>query len=327
MPTPLLDNLRRTGKLYRIAGPTGQPYSDEPSETAAQMTWDLLPQAIGVDATNVTDWMSQQGPDAIMDEVLEQPGLMPPWDTAWIEWDWSRENLLIDSWPVKRGGCLIWSGLNVTHELMEEAVRRWPGERIREWYAQPHRMIVLGPYLPWQGGVIGPWGYWSVAMDERGTPVMYEEEHLEVFGLGQRIMQERSRDTGQVADGVLPIKMATYIALRTFQFANCSNVDLVEVTPHLSRQQRRWHERTGEPINTWHELQIGSMGGRRYEPGERKAVQGLVRQHICRGHFATYTDEGKLFGKYTGRFWIPATVKGNPERGRADKGYVVEATA
>jgi hypothetical protein len=47
------------------------------------------------------------------------------------------------------------------------------------------------------------------------------------------------------------------------------------------------------------------------------------RYHICRGHFATYTEERKLFGKYVGRYWIPSHARGNIENGSIEKDYVV----
>jgi len=44
--------------------------------------------------------------------------------------------------------------------------------------------------------------------------------------------------------------------------------------------------------------------------------------HICRGHFATYTER-PLFGKYRGTFWVPMHVRGAVEAGRTTKDYTV----
>lgn len=46
---------------------------------------------------------------------------------------------------------------------------------------------------------------------------------------------------------------------------------------------------------------------------------------ICRGHFATYTDDRKLFGKYVGTFWRPDHARGSPEAGEVVKQYAVHA--
>lgn len=47
------------------------------------------------------------------------------------------------------------------------------------------------------------------------------------------------------------------------------------------------------------------------------------RMHLCQGHFRTYTDDAPLFGKLTGRFWIPAHIRGNEETGVVKKDYHV----
>ena len=47
--------------------------------------------------------------------------------------------------------------------------------------------------------------------------------------------------------------------------------------------------------------------------------------HMVRGNFAEYGADKPLFGKYTGRFWIPAHVRGKREEGQSvtPKDYVV----
>lgn len=47
--------------------------------------------------------------------------------------------------------------------------------------------------------------------------------------------------------------------------------------------------------------------------------------HICRGHFATYTDEKPLFGHFTGTVWKPSHVRGNVTEGIVSKDYRVHA--
>ncbi len=53
---------------------------------------------------------------------------------------------------------------------------------------------------------------------------------------------------------------------------------------------------------------------------------------IVRGHFSTYgmphpSDgkmRGKLFGKYSGRFWVPKHDVGTPKAGVIEKDYEVK---
>lgn len=43
--------------------------------------------------------------------------------------------------------------------------------------------------------------------------------------------------------------------------------------------------------------------------------------HLVRGHFAHYGEGSKLFGRYTGTFWIPPHSRGRKEFGEVRKGY------
>ena len=61
------------------------------------------------------------------------------------------------------------------------------------------------------------------------------------------------------------------------------------------------------------------------KPGER--VPADRRLHICRGHFATYSEDRPLLGKYAGRFWVPAHVRGRDLHGTVGKDDRVEAPA
>jgi len=48
---------------------------------------------------------------------------------------------------------------------------------------------------------------------------------------------------------------------------------------------------------------------------------------LVRGHFATYTQERPLFGRYAGTVFIPAHVRGTPEAGIVIKDYALAETA
>ena len=55
----------------------------------------------------------------------------------------------------------------------------------------------------------------------------------------------------------------------------------------------------------------------------RNGNETIMPHHYCRGHFATYTEEKPLFGKYSGKFWIPAHVRGSVKNGAVVKDYCV----
>ena len=116
-------------------------------------------------------------------------------------------------------------------------------------------------------------------------------------------------------------------ALLAICFAHCKGTEIEEHPP--SRQVRRAAERKKEPMFSFYTIDVrptarvlreeGSTATRSSTDG---AEQGIARAlHICRGHFAHYTDEHPLFGKYTGTFYRPMHLRGSVEQGVVVKDY------
>jgi hypothetical protein len=111
------------------------------------------------------------------------------------------------------------------------------------------------------------------------------------------------------------------ISLLAICFSHCKNVLIQEHQP--SRQVRRAAERKGEPAYSFHTIDIQPATRVLREEGE-VTKNGLAKAlHICRGHFAHYTTEKPLFGKYTGTFYRPMHVRGSAEQGIVGKDYRV----
>lgn len=101
-------------------------------------------------------------------------------------------------------------------------------------------------------------------------------------------------------------------------FCHCKNV---AITEQADRRPPKWHARTGVPILKFRTLNINPMREVLRREGRSEEV-GLQRAlHICRGHFATYTEEHPLFGKYVGTFFRPSHVRGASEAGVIVKDY------
>lgn len=163
-----------------------------------------------------------------------------------------------------------------------------------------------GGRSPSQNGPVatfGPAHLWRFAVYDNGTPADMRWIHL----LPDYPMQGWD--------------MAHLVLLGALNFCACSNIEVVE--PQRPRPERRRLERTGVRVHT---LTVHPRGKRtRTAKGE---PVGGTPLHSVRGHFATYGqgDRGLLFGKYAGRFWVPAHARGNPEHGRIDKDYVLDPT-
>lgn len=117
-------------------------------------------------------------------------------------------------------------------------------------------------------------------------------------------------------------KQWMYPLFLSLSFMHCKNVSLsgIEPRPKISRRHEKRH---GRPLTRYYTLEIEPMKqilrteGRSDEVGLKRAL------HICRGHFATYSPEKPLFGKYAGTFWKPQHVRGSKERGEVLKDYDV----
>lgn len=102
--------------------------------------------------------------------------------------------------------------------------------------------------------------------------------------------------------------------LLTFSFLSCNNVLIVDHDPRPKRKRNR-SKKPRRKAHSYRTLEIRPLKDVLRVRGKKRGKSGrkLSSVSITRGHFRTYTESGKLFGKYTGRFWIPSHVKG---RGR-----------
>lgn len=126
-----------------------------------------------------------------------------------------------------------------------------------------------------------------------------------------------------------PVSLEQFVAMAwpadvAMTFAHCKNVSMQEhrTPPKVAKKRAK----AGKPIGTTYKtLVIDPMKetlrteGNIEKNGLKKAL------HICRGHFATYTEDKPLFGKVTGTFWKPMHVRGNKKRGEVKKDYAIKA--
>lgn len=112
-------------------------------------------------------------------------------------------------------------------------------------------------------------------------------------------------------------KETHYEFLSGIELINCRNVATVPETvkPHMPRGMRK-----NAPRLRYHTLAINGLS-----PQPRKSssssASDLMPLHVCRGSFARYGDDKKLFGKLTGTFWRPMHVKGKSKNGHVVKDY------
>jgi hypothetical protein len=102
---------------------------------------------------------------------------------------------------------------------------------------------------------------------------------------------------------------------------NCRNVKTQEVQRVATKTKKQRRARNTSALS-YHTIVLPrhDSGG-----GGDGGATGRARLHTVRGHFATYTGEAPLFGKYTGTFWRPWSLRGNPDRGVVESDYKLEA--
>lgn len=136
-----------------------------------------------------------------------------------------------------------------------------------------------------------------------------------------RLLKMGSMDEEQFRMEMRFLCRPAFYALAMLQ---CANVTYEEVEQEINRQERRRRQRKKIKTARTYRIVVKVPGRKTVVVGERIAgsAKGERAFHAVRGHFSTYTEAGKLFGKYTGTFWIPAHVRGTGEPSGA-KGYVV----
>lgn len=112
--------------------------------------------------------------------------------------------------------------------------------------------------------------------------------------------------------------------LMAISFMHCKNVNRTDATASEGPEER-WLRRQKQPSLRYHVLEIDPMKEVLRTEGCAEST-GLKRAlHICRGHFATYTEGKPLFGRTVGTFWVPSHVRGSSKHGVVVKDYNVKS--
>jgi len=108
---------------------------------------------------------------------------------------------------------------------------------------------------------------------------------------------------------------------------HCNNIG-VRHHEIKGRDEKKFRTRFGPPANTGYRFTTLTFKAPRTrgQPAgeERDLLPGQRAEHGVLGHFANYGAEfgrGLLFGKYSGRFYVPPHQRGNPAYGIIDKTY------
>lgn len=114
-----------------------------------------------------------------------------------------------------------------------------------------------------------------------------------------------------------------FLVLHKFlSLLSCKNVVYGLEFPPIKIQKSR-AKKGKPPLSSYYILKLKPTTSRKDYEAKNLWTN---RVHLCRGHIREYTEDRPLFGKYTGRFWIPPHVRGDKKQGVIHKDYEVETT-
>ena len=108
----------------------------------------------------------------------------------------------------------------------------------------------------------------------------------------------------------------------TIYFMHCKNIQLGDATADHS-PSRKWLRRKKTDLLKHYSLSISPFRETLRKQGGIEKNGAKKALHICRGHFATYTENAPLFGKHTGVFFRPQHTRGHQSHGEVKKDYQV----
>lgn len=293
------------------------------SPETAEWSRERLEEAVVVSIENVAQYWAEHK-DATVMTPTDFPSVAPAFHTAFYETRWPKRDWTgTDYEAIQQNGLLPYAiGVGAyALENKDEKNQAFIAEYL-EGHMEPDmvRWIVF-LLLYWEitkGNIVGPVSATALMLDEygafiRSTDGQYRVAHVEL----DDDIEEGELDIF----GFISILHPTLLAM---SLTHCKNVALEDNEP-ARKLNRKHYKRHGLPLTTYKTLQIEPMKQTLNGQGGARTFGLSKALHICRGHFATYSPDKPLFGKYAGTFWKPQHVKGNKASGEIVKDYAVKA--
>lgn len=124
-------------------------------------------------------------------------------------------------------------------------------------------------------------------------------------------------------DNISAFSVGCSIAHVALMLLSCKNITATTISAPARLNKKR-ALRNNFPISEYKILEVSPSASRRVVGNNQNVLpKGLVRVHLCRGHFKEYTEENPLFGKAVGRYWWQPMVRGEKRRGMINKDYAI----
>ena len=170
------------------------------------------------------------------------------------------------------------------------------------------------------GGSKKPWlvGVYMFPAKESGAPIATGHHPLRRSVCFAHQVEEASEIAAALTAGLRFV----FPFMLTISFMHCKNLQTKEVGPS-TWDNRLWVKKHKKKLVRYYVLDIEPMGEVLEAEGGVSGVGLPKALHICRGHFATYTEDAPLFGRVIGTFWKPQHIRGKVKHGVVNKDYRV----
>lgn len=248
----------------------------------------------------------------------DYPYFVLPWPAAFIEWQEPLRTItangIVLGKPSNQLGCSItsMSGVNAVLRYCALIKQLCDTEIESESIKDATRVIQFNPVFTYQSQVSAPLMSVIIFTNEEGLLLQRA-----IFGVDAKHYFETMGDNAVLSF----FDNYTHVLGLTLTFLNCKNVQREDRTQEFQPKEKI-RRRLKLPEVKRYTLSINGSSTSR-SSGAKQSEFGVMPFHLCRGHFATYTQEKPLFGKYAGKFWIAAHTRGQKERGEIIKDYEV----
>lgn len=243
--------------------------------------------------------------------------LSPVYSGFWIEAK-SKHSKLI-------GGCFF-QDITEIDPLVKEGPH---GEGLRDifpdvrWIYRVYSFAMAGRFMAtfpgWAYIHVGENGEWLD--DPKNVNFSIPKENKNIIALFE------SGDTNRIYEsGFLRIddfSMMLPMAFTTLSLLHSKQIETVDNIPRQA-ENKKWAKKTGTPMTIYKTLKVKQTRKEYAENGD-VSIGDFLRRHHVRGHWRTYTDEAPLFGKVTGRIYVPAFKRGRETKGEVIKRYHVQS--
>lgn len=254
-----------------------------------------------IDVQNIADYYWEQAEDKHF-EAKDFPNLAPPFEQFWLEYQKPKQK----EWY----GLGVWGREFSPEEAVKEGAQWELSTRLFFSTNKGHVLPVCNATLR-----VKPNGMTEDEMGFTADPWFHSVMSKALVKLG-----EEDEWAGRIADGfVVQDLQPFWLAV---SFLHCKNVLMVNHEP--PRLARGLIRKGVKPRVRFHTLEIEPMKKILKREGQRETT-GLRRAlHVCRGHFADYSQGNGLFGKFKGTYWREAHLRGRSEEGVVVKDYEIK---